>query len=370
MKKFMLGFSLLAMLAAGCGDDDSNGFNNENSWPEEAEDICLYMDDITFRQLSYANFDLNDDGMVSSEEAKAVKSIDVQNSDIRSIRGISYFTNLESLNCKGCTVLREADLSRNDKLTTILFEGCSALTWVALPASINHIGEYAFHECAKLTEVNIPEGVTAIGDSAFFGSGVREITIPDSVTAIGSSAFGFCGKLAKLNMGRGVKELGFCAFSNCTSLESIDIPEGVTMLQRQVFQNCKNLRSVTGCRNVTEVGYEAFAKCEKLAHFMLPATLTTIDSRAFIECAGLTTLIIPESVTSIKSNAFVDCTAMTTIFCRATMPPKMGANVFYHSKSSSRPLDVAIYVPTASLQQYKEATNWDDYAEVIYAYDF
>ena len=77
-----------------------------------------------------------------------------------------------------------------------MFEGCSSLQHIELPASIEDLGEEAFFRCTKLAEVNIPQGVTAIGYSAFRGcSNLRRIFIPKTVESIGVNAFAECSSL-------------------------------------------------------------------------------------------------------------------------------------------------------------------------------
>ena len=55
--------------------------------------------DENFKAFCIKNFDKNGDGGVSYEEAKLVKEIDVNTVNIASLKGIEYFTNLESLTC-------------------------------------------------------------------------------------------------------------------------------------------------------------------------------------------------------------------------------------------------------------------------------
>jgi hypothetical protein len=46
----------------------------------------------------------------------------------------------------------------------------------------------------------------------------------------------------------------------------------------------------------------------------------------------------------------------------ATTPPTLGGNAFYGTHSSLK-----IYVPSASVNAYKRATNWSSYSRKIYA---
>eukprot|EP01052_Picozoa_sp_SAG31_P034250 SAG31_NODE_3976_length_3702_cov_6.141549_1_plen_120_part_00 len=66
-----------------------------------------------------------------------------------------------------------------------------------MPASLTHIGEFAFGECSSLTSVAMPASLTHIGESAFYGClSLTSVAMPDSaVTHIGKYAFGGCSSL-------------------------------------------------------------------------------------------------------------------------------------------------------------------------------
>ena len=53
------------------------------------------------------------------------------------------------------------------KLEPLAVYGCSQLTGVSLPDSLNEIGSWNFYACAKLKEVTIPENVKYIGELSF-----------------------------------------------------------------------------------------------------------------------------------------------------------------------------------------------------------
>lgn len=117
------------------------------------------------------------------------------------------------------------------------------------------------------------------------------------------------------------------------------IPDGVTTIDDSAFSACERLTSVTIPDGVTSINYNAFNSC-----FMLPS----ID--------------IPSTVTSIGRQAFYFCRALTRVTVRATTPPTLGTNVFFNT-----PYDMVIYVPAESVQAYKTASGWSDYASQIQA---
>ena len=102
------------------------------------------------------------------------------------------------------------------------FSGCSDLTKLTLPNSLERIGGNAFQDCTGLTELTLPSSVWSIGNSAFEGcSGLTELTLPNSVMSIGRSAFGGCSGLTELTLPNSVTSIGGYAFAYCSGLSKI-----------------------------------------------------------------------------------------------------------------------------------------------------
>ncbi|MBR0394709.1 MAG: leucine-rich repeat protein, partial [Alistipes sp.] len=93
--------------------------------------------------------------------------------------------------------------------------------------------------------------------------------------------------------------------------------------------------------------------------------VTSIGNSAFWDCELLKSITIPDSVTSIGSSAFLKCSSLTSIYCKPTTPPS-GRSYMFDSNASGR----KIYVPTASVNAYKSAQFWSDYASDIVGHDF
>ena len=125
-------------------------------------------------------------------------------------------------------------------------------------------------------------------------------------------------------------------FAPCTI--SCTIPESVVYMWGN-FENCKELTGIT-----------------------LPSKLKTIQSTTFKNCTKLTNISIPSGVTYIGTGAFYGCSGLTSITCNATTPPTLGyTDVFDNTNNCP------IYVPAASVNAYKTATNWSNYASRITA---
>ena len=133
--------------------------------------------------------------------------------------------------------------------------------------------------------------------------------------------------------------IGDNAFNGCSGLTNINIPNGITSIGNYTFQTCRSLTSITIPSSVTEIGYYAFQMC-----------------------ISLTSIELPSGVTSIGDNVFNACNSLSNVTVLATTPPTLGSSVFDNNASGRK-----IYVPSDSVNAYKTATNWSDYADIIQA---
>ena len=252
------------------------------------------------------------------------------------------------------------------KVGVYAFSNCSSLTSVTIPDSVTKIEDYAFHYCTSLASVTIPDSVTTIGNCAFYYClSLTNVTIPDSVTTIGIYAFQGCDSLTSVTIGDGVTMIRDCAFSNCSSLTSVTIGDSVTMIGVYTFSKCSSLTSVTIPDSVTMIEGHAFHYCTSLASVTIPDSVTKIGDYAFYNCRSLTSVTIGDSVTTIGEEAFYYCKSLTSVYCKAATPPALKSKVFDYNGSGRK-----IYVPTESVDAYKSAEYWSEYASAIVGYDF
>ena len=204
---------------------------------------------------------------------------------------------------------------------------------------VTSIGERAFYNCISLTSCTIGDGVTSIGSSAFQNcSGLTSMDIPDSATSIGEQAFYNCRSLTSCTIGDGVTSIGYYTFYGCSGLTSIDILDSVTSIGICAFKDCSGLTSCTIGDGVTSIGNDAFQNCSSLTICTIGSGVTIIDGYAFQNCSGLTSVTI-----------------------NATTPAELGRNVFDNTNNCQ------ILVPSQSVETYKAASGWKDYASRIQA---
>ena len=109
------------------------------------------IEDPVFRSYCLSNFDTNKDGQISKEEAANVKKIEVPRKGIHSLKGIEYFTNITSLDCKGNQLTR-LDVSKNMALTSL---SCWDNQLTHLDISNNPELRWLYCEDNKLTHLDV-----------------------------------------------------------------------------------------------------------------------------------------------------------------------------------------------------------------------
>jgi hypothetical protein len=146
-----------------------------------------------------------------------------------------------------------------------------------------------------------------------------------------------------------------------------DMLEGLTEIRDYAFYHCDYLKIIGLPHSITKIGNYSFYNVgvgymsSDFFDLKIPNGVTTIGEFAFRN-AHIKSVVIPISTTNIGRMAFYWCSQLSSVTVEATTPPTIGSGVFSNAHSS-----LVIYVPAASVETYKSAANWSQYADKIQA---
>ena len=180
---------------------------------------------------------------------------------------------------------------------------------------VTSIDRNAFDGCTFITGVSIPDSVDSIGFRAFGNcSSLRSIRIPDAVSTISNEAFTNCQSLESVDLGEGVIRLENSAFAG-SGLKTVTIPDSVTNIGNSTFSNCSNLKSATVGNQVTFLGNSSFSFCSNLTEITLGARVSRIGFRTFDGCHQLTSVFfLGNAPGSVRPDIFSSLDGNVTVY--------------------------------------------------------
>lgn len=164
----------------------------------------------------------------------------------------------------------------------------------------------------SITEVTAEDlaGLTNIERYAFAGcSYLSTISLPDTINWIGFEAFNGATRLSNIIIPNNVHYIGQSAFRSCEKFTSIVIPDKLSTLLSYTLANCTGLMSVTLGNNLTKIENRAFEACNNLQSIIIPDSITSIDTFVFSYCgikttSGTTYTILATTPPTIQSSTF------------------------------------------------------------------
>jgi len=229
--------------------------------------------------------------------------------------------------------IRDYEYTRNEDITEMdiyegtieigayAFEGCSNLTRVWIPSSVEVIKEGAFKNCKELREIVImPGNLSAL--PKYFACGCSKlsyISLPENILEIGDSAFDKCSSLADFNFPTKLEKIGEGAFFDCRNLTILPYLENLKEIGIGAFTMCSALSEINLPKLVTRIEYGTFFRCQALTKINFSDGLTTIQGSAFQGCVNLPKVIFPSSLLSLGANAFMECMDLRKVHIPLTL---------------------------------------------------
>lgn len=220
-------------------------------------------------------------------------------------------------------------------------------------------------EITSFDELRYFTGVTTINANAFKGcTALRKISF-ENITKVGNDAawnagaFDGCTSLERAIMPK-VTEIANYSFANCSSLAEAYMPN-VTLIGSAAFKGTRigGSHTIEYCQSI---GASAFKETyiEEIIAPSLTSIAGTWDGGAFADCRKLKNVRIGDA-TALGERTFLNCSALETFIISAAIPPSLHVALFSGASST-----FLIYVPDASLEAYRTATNWNTYADRIH----
>ena len=354
--------------------------------PPSPVDRIIEFQDPVVKALCVNNWDLDGDGELSKAEAAKVTDLGPvfkRNEEITSLDELEYFISLRCVADSAFKLCRNlVNIKLPESVSVIgerAFEECGNMLLSKLPDNLATVKTHAFVGCSRMPLTSLPETITEIGGWAFSRcSSIRLSALPSKLTMIEGGVFAHCPGVAPTELPANIHYIGDWAFTNDVSFNPKKIPSGVKEIGRYAFQGCESLAWTSLPDGLLEIGEYAFYFCKNLKLTSLPKDIVVIRKAVFENCTGLEEISLPEHLNTIEANAFKNCR-----FWEMTIPEKVafiGPEAFYCCEHLRRvtvlpetPPEMEdtfigananrIFVPSASLEMYKTAKNWNEWKD-------
>jgi len=228
--------------------------------------------------------------------------------------------------------IRNVRIGTNCSFENYALKYCRNLQTITIPSSLTNttLPQYCVSTCTLLKHLTIPSGITSIDVyGLYYNASLKSVSFPSGLTSIGD--YGIQANY---------------------SLESVAIPSTVTSIGEY---GCYENSCIVSCQfPFTSFGARAFGYCYSLGgELHIKSGTTSLPTYCFYFCTGLVKAYIPDTVTSLGTYCFYNCYNMKEYHFYSTTPPSIQSGTFSNIQS-----DCIIYVPSASVDTYKAASNW------------
>ncbi len=179
------------------------------------------------------------------------------------------------------------------------FMGNTTMTQIAIPASVTTIGDFAFQGCTALTKVTFAAGskLAELGTfdyQVFNGcTNLKEIALPAGVTVLGGNTFKGCAKLDTVTLAGNMTKIDTQAFYGCTALTALTVKGELSYIGQKAFANSGIETLTFAIAQGGRIAQGAFEGCASLTALTVTGGITYFASPILAGCSKLTTLTLP-----------------------------------------------------------------------------
>lgn len=242
--------------------------------------------------------------------------VDKNNTSYKSIEGILY----------------------NYDVTEILLCPRAKSGKVIIPNTVKRIAEKCFQGCTKLTMIELPRSIETIEDYAFSGLKLDRLVIPNTVVSVGTGCF-----------------------ANTVINKTFRFPQGITELPSYCFERAI-IPSTDFVKNVEIIGDHCFdvrTKVESLPEYLILPKIKHIGKFAFDDEKKTKVIELPSSLSYIGDWAFNSTADDLKIVCLSIVPFKL-SNGAFHGISD----DATLYIPKGTKVIYENTAPWSTFTNI------
>ena len=227
---------------------------------------------------------------------------------------------------------------RNDDSFVRAYQG-SELVWEKIPNNT------IYYTTTDNQIINIPSGY-------YWGDGVEIVS--NTYNDVGVIIFsGDVDTISTSSSG---------PFRGNTRLLTITLPSSVDYIQSYTFEGCSSLKEIEIPGKVGgHLGSYCFYQCTSLVKVKINKGITVLPSSLFRGCTSLISIEIPDTIGGMIDACFYGCTSLVEVIMYPTTPPTTISNNNFYNNAPGR----LIKVPDSSVNAYKSAEGWSNYADSI-----
>lgn len=242
--------------------------------------------------------------------------VDKNNTSYKSIEGILY----------------------NYDVTEILLCPRAKSGKVIIPNTVKRIAEKCFQGCTKLTMIELPRSIEIIEDYAFSGLTLDRLVIPNTVVSVGSGCF-----------------------ANTVINKTFRFPQGITELPSYCFERAI-IPSTDFVKNVKIIGDHCFdvrRTNESLPEYLILPKIKHIGEFAFDAEKKTKVIELPSSLSYIGDGAFNSTADDLKIVCLSIVPFKLSNGAFHGISDNA-----TLYIPKGTKVIYENTAPWSTFTNI------